>query len=258
MREVQSAWNFGRYWVPILVSTAWFPVSLIRINRLGYDFPIYYYWAQGIKRGDWVYKDYVLYAFKPFTLLPLDWAFGVFYILMVLAWIGILKHLPHNLIGMALWVLSFYPMLLNLELGQITPILAWMCLFPAGSLLAGLVKPYCLIFSALHLITMFFRTSGFLSTRKQPEPTTKPAKPAFRGYMPHVGYALAVCLALYIAMPSAEVFATLQQKDGGIWRKWHIIYLLSAVVVVNQFRVSVLNRLPAPQPDPEHPFEKKI
>ncbi len=231
MRNMQTykLWLIG---LATLIAAAWFPHSLDRIRQLGYDFPIYYYWAQGIQQGDWLYKDYVLYVFKPFTVLSLHWAFGVFYFLSLLAWMGIIRNLPNNWLGKTLGLISFYPMLLSLELGQVTPILSWMCLGPIGSVLAGLVKPYCFIFSCIHLATSFLR--GGNTTRQAFPVGVSGLYSKIHANPVRIVYTAAIIVGLYIAMPSDAVVATLQNKDGGLMRKGHLLYVISATILIER------------------------
>lgn len=135
-------------WVLIIISAAWFPHSLNRVNALGYDFPIYYNAALDIDSG-WFYADWVRYVFYPLTFVPMDVGFAIWYSILVLTWIALSRQM-----GAVLTLLSVYPMLLCLELGQITPILAWLCLTPLGGVLAGGVKPYLFGFVLLHIYAL--------------------------------------------------------------------------------------------------------
>ena len=130
----------------ILVSFAWFPHSIDRIHRLGYDFPIYYAAAHHQFVQGWVYSDSLWVLFSPLALFNLDTAFALWYALSVLAWLEFAKRYP------ILSILATYPMLLGLELGQIAPILAWLCLSLPGALLAMAVKPYLVLFVVLQAI----------------------------------------------------------------------------------------------------------
>jgi hypothetical protein len=130
----------------ILVSFAWFPHSLERIHRLGYDFPIYYAAAHHQFVQGWVYSDHLWVLFSPLALFDMDTAFAGWYALSVLAWLEFAKRYP------VLSILAAYPMLLSLELGQIAPLLAWLCLSLPGALLAMAVKPYLVVFVILQAI----------------------------------------------------------------------------------------------------------
>jgi hypothetical protein len=130
----------------ILVSFAWFPHSLERVHRLGYDFTIYWMAGQGVLRADWVYSDHLAPVFLALGALPHDVGFAVLYSLSVLAWLSFAGRVP----GLAL--LAAYPMLLSLELGQITPVLAWLCLSPLGSIVAAWFKPYLAVFVVVHAV----------------------------------------------------------------------------------------------------------
>jgi hypothetical protein len=141
----------------VLVSFAWFPHSLNRVMELGYDFPVYYRAAQGAVEPAWVYSDHLRVLFLPFTLLPLPVAFGAFYGLSVLVWLDIWRR------NWFLAILGTYPMLLALELGQVAPILAWLCLSLPGSILAACFKPYLGVFVIIHALlraARIHRTGG--------------------------------------------------------------------------------------------------
>jgi hypothetical protein len=135
----------------ILVATCWFPHSLERTTELGYDFPIYYRQALGMEDEGWLYAEYIVWVFRPLTLLDHGNAFLLFYALTVLAWVRVTARID----SWFLWAASFYPMLLILELGNVAGILAYLVLTPLGSLLAGLCKPYLLVFSAFHAIRFY-------------------------------------------------------------------------------------------------------
>lgn len=149
------------YALIVLVSIAWFPHSLQRNIELGYDWQIYYNFSKYGTEWGWLYADWVKYVFKPFTLLPMEWAFGAWYAVLVSCWLYLVYRVRRTFgqSGFA-WVLfafSFYPMLLVLELGQVTPLLAVLCLTPLGTVLAGIIKPYCFGFLLVHFYIAFFR-----------------------------------------------------------------------------------------------------
>jgi len=138
----------------IITSILWYPWALIRINLLGFDFPIYYYAAkEGINSErvtevaqGWHYNNIIPYLFKPLTIFSLDVAFLIWYVILIFCWVIIIRFLVRRgLYGNILALVSFYPMLLNLELGQITPVLGALCLTPLGCVLAILIKPFCAI-----------------------------------------------------------------------------------------------------------------
>lgn len=135
----------------VVLSFGWFPHSLARIQALGYDFPIYYASGQGEFVHGWLYPNWTGIFFWPFTLLPMDAAFAVWYALIVLVWLWFAGRMP------IVAVLAAYPMLLSLELGQVAPMLALLCLSLPGSLLAGCLKPYLFVFSAVHSVILYHR-----------------------------------------------------------------------------------------------------
>ena len=130
----------------IILSFAWFPHSLERIHRLGYDFPIYYAAAHHQFVQGWVYSDHLWVLFSPLALFDMDTAFAGWYALSVLAWLEFAKRYP------ILSIFATYPMLLSLELGQIAPLLAWLCFSLPGALLAMVFKPYLVLFVILQAI----------------------------------------------------------------------------------------------------------
>jgi hypothetical protein len=140
----------------IIVSFIWFPHSLNKNCELGYCFPIYYQAGQENLVDGWVYNDLIGYIFYPFAKLPFDLAFGLWYSLCVLAWISIAWRWP--LAG----IIGAYPILLALQIGQIDPILAWLCLTPIGAILAACVKPYCVLFVVFHAFRIKKRYSSGL------------------------------------------------------------------------------------------------
>ena len=160
-------------WIILLIAICWFPHSLERVHRLGFDFPIYYNYAKYGHAEGWLYAEWVKYIFKPFTVLSMDWAFVAWYALLVLGWVRMAALVPRRM-----WlfiIFSFYPMLLCLELGQITPLLAWLCCFPVGAMVATGIKPYCIVFVFLHLYTGIKRNSSpqtFLETKSHLPPPT--------------------------------------------------------------------------------------
>ena len=136
-------------WLQIIIGALWFPHSLLRNDRLGYDFFLYYRHAKYGTKFGWLYAEWVTYIFKPFTLLPIEWAFTLWYGLLIYCWIVLIEKVPTW--RLLIFALSCYPMLLILEVGQVTPILAVLCLTPLGSLLALLWKPYCGVFCLIHV-----------------------------------------------------------------------------------------------------------
>ena len=121
------------------------------------DFSIYYNFTKYGDRHEWLYKDYISIIWKPFTSIPFDTAFIVWYILssvcvLILVWklleIGYGWILVFPCIKVAGW---------SLGVGNIMPFLAIGCLTPLGCLACGMVKPYLLCFMAVHAIIRFNR-----------------------------------------------------------------------------------------------------
>jgi hypothetical protein len=132
-----------------ILGICWFPHSLERTLRLGYDFPVY---LAGPSHPAWLYRDWLTVVFEPFRMVPYSVAFGCWYVLCLGAWLRLVYLLPRGIRWDVVAVLSVYPALLGLELGQVTPLLAWLCLTPWGVVLATLWKPYLAGFLVLHAV----------------------------------------------------------------------------------------------------------
>lgn len=139
----------------VLISLFWFPHSLARVKELGYDFPIYYEYAKTGTSHGWVYAEWVRWVFVPLTVIPIEYAFFIWYALLVFCWVLLVFRVQTKIWAV---LISVYPMLLLLELGQITPVLALLCLWPWGAVVAGAVKPYCLVFVVLHIAARYLRS----------------------------------------------------------------------------------------------------
>jgi hypothetical protein len=138
------------------VSLLWYPHSLGRVERLGYDFTIYY---QGISNPGWLYAPWVTIFFEPLRVFSHDTAFLIFYTLSTLSFCGLVYHASRRSesLGILVCLFGFYPYLLSQELGNVTVILAYLCLTFSGSLLAMCIKPYCLAFVLYHSYNQFRR-----------------------------------------------------------------------------------------------------
>lgn len=132
-------------WVICVIGICWYPHSLARVSRLGYDLPIFWEAGRGNLVDGWLYRDWLAVIFTPLGWLPIWGGFLVVYLVSLYAWWKIGER-----VGWIWFLVSIYPMLLCLELGSLTAILGWMCLTALGSLVAGLFKPYLLVFSCIH------------------------------------------------------------------------------------------------------------
>lgn len=144
--------------VSVIVFVMWYQHSLERNERLGYDFRIYYEAGRGnlgYTTSDglsWLYPNNTRFAFTPLGWLSFRWAFFVFYLVEFIAWGYICKRLyAFGSGGIIISVLCLYPVLLTLESGNISLILSALCLNPVGVVVAGLFKPYYLVFLVLHV-----------------------------------------------------------------------------------------------------------
>lgn len=142
----------------LMVGYVAMPFFLLRQEGLGYDdFTVGYYKAQGADpasyRSDrWLYKDWLVAAYKPFTILNERQGRIAFELLIIGAWIALVRKLPDTWMGEALFIASFYPMFPCMEFDNVGGILPILCISPIGSLVAGLFKPYLFVFSGIHAI----------------------------------------------------------------------------------------------------------
>lgn len=153
----------------LIVCACWYPHSLERNRRLGYDFGIYYGAGLLMPEGyrqlshlirepeqGWLYKDYVAVLFWPLAKwLPQRKAFLVWYIVLVASFVGMIAMIDFIPLKLLVALAGIYPMMLALELGQITPLLALACVNPWGAVAATLVKPYCFVFVVIHAAAAF-------------------------------------------------------------------------------------------------------
>lgn len=119
------------------------------------DFKEYYDFAAYGIRNNWLYKDWTSIIWKPFTLLPFEIAFIVWYIISTLCVLIIVKKLLEKKYG---WIFVLPCIKIagwSLGVGNIMPILAAACLTPLGCLAAGLVKPHLLCIIAIHAFVRF-------------------------------------------------------------------------------------------------------
>jgi hypothetical protein len=99
----------------------------------------------------WFYKEWVHEIFRPFTFADEAIGFAVFYAIGVSIWLYFASK------SIAAGVLVSYPLLMGLEAGNITPVLAFACLWFPGAILATLVKPYCIAFVVVHAVVGYYR-----------------------------------------------------------------------------------------------------
>ena len=137
-----------------IVSLAWLPHSLARVNALGYDFGIFY---TGPSHPGWVYAPWVSYLFEPLRIANHDTAFSIHYTVSAVAFCLLCESIAKrsNLMGWMVAIVGLYPYLLSQELGSLTVILAWLCLSFTGSLLAGCIKCYLFGFALLYAFLEF-------------------------------------------------------------------------------------------------------
>jgi len=140
----------------LLVSLVWYPHSLMRVQRLGYDFTIFY---QGASHEGWFYAPWVSIFFEPLRLVSHDTAFTIHYVVSAFAFCILVSAASRRseVWGVAVCLLGLYPYLLSQELGGLSVVLAALCLTFPGALLASLWKPYLLCFALYHALHKFRR-----------------------------------------------------------------------------------------------------
>lgn len=149
--------------VSIIVCISWLPHSIKRSIEVGSDWDIYYQAGLGNFVRGWVYKDFIHYFFIPFSWFGHDGGFVLLYFANIAAFLFVTLQLRGQ-IGILIWIASFYPILLALELGNIAPILAALCLSLPGAFLAMLVKPYLIILVFINAIRVHFQLFGDTQT----------------------------------------------------------------------------------------------
>lgn len=152
--------------IVVLIGVAWYPHSLLRNERLGYDFKCYYEAGRGntsysVSSVDgpifWSYPNHTEYLWSWCHWFFFPMAFAVQYLFSIFSWVILVYSLwKLGEPGIFLSCLTAYPMLLSLEAGNVQPILTACCLFPFTCVLAAFVKPYLLGFVLLHIITILY------------------------------------------------------------------------------------------------------
>lgn len=145
-----------KYALIALVSLVWYPHSLMRVQRLGYDFTIFF---QGPSHEGWFYAPWVSIFFEPLRMFDHDTAFALHYAASAIAFCVLVHSVSRRseVLGLLVCLVGLYPYLLSQELGGLSVVLAALCLTFPGALLAGCVKPYCLGFALYHAVHQFRR-----------------------------------------------------------------------------------------------------
>lgn len=132
----------------VVVSFVWFPFAYERLQNGTSDFNIY---MSGPENEHWYYNNWVAYPCQVLDTEEPSIGFAIFYSLGVLSWLLIARKYP--LAGL----LGAYPILIGLEAGNVGPILAGLCLWFPGAILATLVKPYLVVFVVVHAVLGYHR-----------------------------------------------------------------------------------------------------
>ena len=133
----------------VITCFLWFNHSYERNVTLGYDFSVFYNASNGISDWGWKYNHYMKDVFKPIMSFDYKTSFTIWYILNSLSLIYVT--IRASKVHWLLVPICVYAGLLALEVGQITPIMAVLCLFPLGAVLCVFVKPYVILIVGVHL-----------------------------------------------------------------------------------------------------------
>jgi hypothetical protein len=130
----------------------------------GSDFKVYYEAAKGntrwaktvdvftvVKFPGWVYPDWTSVFWKPFTFLSFRTAFFIWYWILVTAYLFLVKKLLEFHHGWIIALAGIVPLFLNLQTGNIIPLVAVAMLTPFGCILAGCFKLWPLGGLLIHL-----------------------------------------------------------------------------------------------------------
>jgi hypothetical protein len=152
-----------KYALILLVSLVWYPHSLMRVQRLGYDFTIFYGGAGYIVPGEhhvaYMYSPWTSMLFEPLRMFPYETAFAIHYIASAFAFCVLVRSASRRseILGMAVCLLGLYPYMLSQELGSITVVFAALCLTFPGAILAACFKPYLCSLAVYHALHRFRR-----------------------------------------------------------------------------------------------------
>lgn len=152
----------GKLWplAVLFVAIVLYRYSLRRTLGCGNDFPVYYAAGQGRMvwgngEGYYVYSERLLPAFAWMRRLTYQQAFTVSYVASVVSFWLLMRRLfrcfsAYPVTVCVAAVVAGVAWIDVLRLQNIGGLLAFACLSPVGSLLAGCVKPYLLGFVVVH------------------------------------------------------------------------------------------------------------
>lgn len=157
-----SLWLLSSYWTYPAYSRL--HLQGWTMDEFGADFHVYYQAAKGnyhwsetivardstIPHASWYYPNWTANIFKPFTVLPFESAFTIWFTINLLCSILIIWKLSATFYGKFFVFILLKPLYWMLSAGNIAPILGALCVTEIGVVLAALVKPYLAILLLLH------------------------------------------------------------------------------------------------------------
>ena len=130
------------------------------------DFMVYWYAGHGdLHYGRWgyLYPEGTQYLFYWVRWMPYETASWLWMVLQLGSILLLVKTLfkvfDNDLLASATVLVFLKPIMVIIMAGNITPILAFLCLSPVGSVVAGCLKFYLLCFVLLHLLLDYSRFS---------------------------------------------------------------------------------------------------
>lgn len=164
LRKTDKAFSNWGWLLVILQSLVWAGEGIAYQLKYGFDFPIYYHAALGefewmCKRGSfggmgepigWIYKDWLAVTWKPFTLFNIEMAANLWTLVGIIALLYTWYKIRNIRYASTLFAVLLPFTVVSQISGNIQTELVALCLTPLGSIIAGLYKPYCFLFSALH------------------------------------------------------------------------------------------------------------
>ena len=140
-----------------LVTSAVIAIVAFQVARYAND-PMFacdfrvYYTGEG-----WLYIPWLRLPFIVLATLPFLKAYAVWMCVNVFLWLRLPQTLMEYRYGILVSLGCAYVSSWTIASGNCTPALAALCLTPAGTVLASLVKPWLVGFLALHLLVERYR-----------------------------------------------------------------------------------------------------
>ena len=119
-----------------------------------HDFWIYREAGGGNFVLGWLYKDWLGITFWPLTILDYQTSWIAWYGLQsaCVIFLSLKMYKEFGLYGLVGNLVIYKTSSWALASGNIAPVLAVLCLSPAGALVATLYKPYCIVFAFIHAL----------------------------------------------------------------------------------------------------------